>query len=445
MRPIRIFLWGFPVLLLALWSLADTWMPQPFNWFSFRRVFLQASGVVAFGAMSLCMLLAARPRRVEAVFGGLDKMYRLHKWLGILALVAGTLHWWFAQGTKWMVEWGWLVRPQRPPRGAPPPGLEGFFRSLRGLAGDLGEWAFYAAAVFIVLALVKRFPYRLFARTHKWIALAYLALALHMVVLLKFDYWKQPIGWVMAILLVVGCWGAVMSLSGWIGRGRKVKGRIGALKHQPLLNALQLQVRLDPGWPGHAAGQFAFLTLDPAEGAHPFTITSAWNPASPELRFVSKALGDYTATLADRLKTGMPVTVEGPYGRFDFIDDRPCQIWVAGGVGITPFIARMQARAATPAAGRVPVHLFHATRTLDPDAIRLLEADARAADVHLHVLHDERDGPLTGARIRVEVPDWENASLWFCGPAPLGAVLRRDFVAHGLPSGRFHQELFQMR
>jgi ferredoxin-NADP reductase len=43
------------------------------------------------------------------------------------------------------------------------------------------------------------------------------------------------------------------------------------------------------------------------------------------------------------------------------------------------------------------------------------------------------------------VPDWASASLWFCGPRRFGQVLREDFVARGLPPGRFHQELFEMR
>jgi predicted ferric reductase len=47
---------------------------------------------------------------------GLDKMYRLHKWLGIAALAAATVHWLWAQGTKWAVGWGWLTRPAQAPR-----------------------------------------------------------------------------------------------------------------------------------------------------------------------------------------------------------------------------------------------------------------------------------------------------------------------------------------
>jgi predicted ferric reductase len=57
--------------------------------------------------------------------------------------------------------------------------IESALRGWRGLAEDLGEWAFYAVAVLLVLALVKRFPYRLFAKTHHWMAAIYLVLAFH--------------------------------------------------------------------------------------------------------------------------------------------------------------------------------------------------------------------------------------------------------------------------
>ena len=44
------------------------------------------------------------------------------------------------------------------------------------------------------------------------------------------------------------------------------------------------------------------------------------------------------------------------------------------------------------------------------------------------------------------VPDWRDASVWFCGPAAFGAAVRHDLASHGLPvDRRFHQELFAMR
>jgi Predicted ferric reductase len=74
---------------------------------------MQYSGVLGIGVMSAAMVLAVRPVVFEPYLGGLDKMYRLHKWLGISGLVISISHWLLAQGTKWMVGWGWLQRPAR--------------------------------------------------------------------------------------------------------------------------------------------------------------------------------------------------------------------------------------------------------------------------------------------------------------------------------------------
>ncbi|MEY9464149.1 putative ferric reductase [Bradyrhizobium ottawaense] len=83
---------------------------------------------------------------------------------------------------------------------------------------------------------------------------------------------------------------------------------------------------------------------------------------------------------------------------------------------------------------------------MDEEALGKLAADARSANVRLHVLIDARHGRLTGERIRETVPQWREASIWFCGPAGFGEALRRDLSAHGFPvEQRFHQELFAMR
>ncbi|MFP5467628.1 MAG: ferric reductase-like transmembrane domain-containing protein [Gammaproteobacteria bacterium] len=444
MKRIKISLGAILLLLTALWLAADTLLPEPFTYFSFRTVFVQYSGVLGIGLMSVAMLLALRPRWLERHLDGLDKMYRLHKWLGIGALVVSVLHWWWAQGTKWMVGWGWLDRPVRkPPSGESIGAIESWLRSQRGLAESIGEWAFYAAVALIVLALVKRFPYHLFVKTHKLLALAYLALVWHAAVLTRFDYWMQPVGWVLAALLLGGSIAAVLTLTGRIGAGRKVRGTIESLTDYPALRVLETTVALDAGWPGHAAGQFAFVTSDTTEGAHPYTIASAWSPPDRRLTFITKALGDHTSRLRERLKAGMPVTVEGPYGCFDFEDRQPHQIWIGAGIGITPFIARLKHRVSNP--DPRTIDLFHPTADYDQAAIDRLTADAAAAGVTLHLLVDDKDGRLNGERIRAAVPQWRSASLWFCGPPGFGQALREDFCANGLPPERFHQELFQMR
>jgi len=451
MGHIKIAFWGSLALLAGLWLIADPYALLANGIFALRGSMVQLSGILAMGCMSLAMILALRPRWPERWLGGLDKMYRLHKWFGIGGLVFAVVHWLWSQGPKWAVGFGWLERPVRGARPAVDNALQQFLLTQRGTAEDIGEWAFYAAVLLIIVALVRWIPYRLFYKTHRLIAVVYLVLVFHAVVLIQFGYWTTPLGVLMAAMLAWGTVAAVLVLLRRVGAGRKVKGRIASLQYYPELRVLEGDFDLSAGWPGHTSGQFAYVTSDTSEGPHPFTIASAWNPAAHRLTFIAKELGDFTCTLRDTAYVGQPVVVEGPYGCFTFDDGAPRQIWVGGGIGITPFIARMkqiaherQAAPGTPVWQEI--HLFHSTAEYCEEAIAKLTADAAAAGVHLHVLHDKRDGRLTGERIRAEVPGWREASIWFCGPPGFGEALRRDFANHGLKVDRqFHQELFAMR
>ena len=305
--------------------------------------------------------------------------------------------------------------------------------------------------VLIVVALVQLIPYRFFYQTHRLLAVAYLVLVFHAVVLTTFSYWMTPLGVVMAVLLAYGTVAAVVVLFRRVGAGRKVDGTISRLHYYPELSVLEGEVDVPEGWPGHKPGQFAFVTSDSSEGAHPYTIASDWKPAEHRLTFIVKGLGDHTRRLREKLRIGLPVKVEGPYGGFTFDDDCPRQIWVGGGIGITPFIGRMKelaerSRGTSGSPSSQEIDLFHTTADYSDEAIAKLTADARAANVRLHVLHDARDGLLGGDRIREAVPKWQEGSVWFCGPVGFGRALRRDLAAHGLPvNRRFHQELFAMR
>jgi len=178
------------------------------------------------------------------------------------------------------------------------------------------------------------------------------------------------------------------------------------------------------------------------EGPHPFTISSAWK-GDGRLAFLIKGLGDYTRTLLSTLGPGSLVTVEGPYGRFTFSGTQQRQIWISAGIGITPFVSRMQQLAAWP--DKKTIDLFHATAARDDHPIEQLRRLAAAANVRLHVWVSAEEGRLTAEQIRHDLPDWKSADIWFCGPVEFGRDLRKDFVGHGLRAGSFHQELFHLR
>ena len=189
MKNIKLALLLVLATLSLLWWWADPLLVQGDTYFALRTLAVNYTGVLAMGAMSIAMILALRPAALEPLLGGMDKAYRLHKWLGIAGLSVGVVHWLWAKGTKWAVGWGWLEKPARGPRPEQTVELFRFFQEQRGLAESIGEWAFYLFAVLAAIALIKRFPYRRFVQTHRVMAAVYLALVVHGVVLLPFAYW----------------------------------------------------------------------------------------------------------------------------------------------------------------------------------------------------------------------------------------------------------------
>jgi predicted ferric reductase len=446
MKNIKRSYWSLIVGFTLLWLAADAIFFSEFELFAWRPSLINYSGIVAIGVMSIGMMLAIRPLSIEPFLGGLDKTYRLHKWLGITALAVSITHWLWVKAPQWMVAWGWIVRPPRGPHAEEDLAFFRFLHAQRGLAEGIGEWAFYAAVLLIALALWKRFPYRHFFTTHRLLAIVYLLLVFHSLVLMEFDYWREIIGPLLLILMAGGSAAAFVSLFRKVGCRRRAVGVIEELDHHPDNRVLEVAVKLTDRWSGHAAGQFAFVTFDRHEGPHPFTISSAWR-GDGRMRFLIKGLGDYTRMLPATLRVGDLLKIEGPYGRFEFDGGKLRQIWVAGGIGITPFVARMQALAEHPESRKID--LFYSTSAPDADFISQLHKHAEAAKVGLHVVLGGKEpgsaGRLNAATICQTVPDWPSADVWFCGPAGFGHVLREDLLARGLAADDFHQELFELR
>ncbi|MDE2018557.1 MAG: ferric reductase, partial [Hyphomicrobiales bacterium] len=228
-----------------------------------------------------------------------------------------------------------------------------------------------------------------------------------------------------------------------LGFRRQATGTVVVGNYYPELRVVETELEVDGGWRGHEAGQFAFVTTDWKEGAHPFTIATAWDPAKRRIGFIAKELGDHTSGLRGHFAPGRRVRVEGPYGRFAFDDGKARQIWVGAGIGITPFVAKMRERAGRPEDTRVD--LFHVTTDVSEVALAKMRADAQAAGVRLHLSVSGQGPRFDGAGLREAAPDWKDASVWYCGPNGLAAALKRDLVGAGLHRDDFHQELFQMR
>ena len=403
-----------------------------------RQEGLYLTGYLSIALMSLAVFLAARPVWLEGPLGGLDRIYRTHKWAGILAVGFAAMHWLIEMSDDILK--ALLGREGRPPK----ENYTGLLEAMRDLAEDLGEWAIYAVLVMLALTLWKRFPYRPWRFLHQAMPVIYLALAFHGALLAPLDYWLQPAGWLLGLLLGAGVYGSIVALAAGIGRARQVEGEIVAIE-QTAPDIVAVQCRLGEAWRGHRPGQFAYIAFDRKEGAHPFTIASA-DRGDRVVGFQIKALGDYTRDLGARLRVGQKVTVEGPYGRFGLAprDPRSRQIWVAGDIGVTPFLAWLDALQADP--GQAPaadLHYCTRDRDNDPFVARLETLCAPLAGIRLRI-HCSRQGEVLTAAILAE-GGVGPAEVWFCGPRGLAESLKAGLHAARPGEYRFHREAFEMR
>lgn len=404
-----------------------------------RQQALYLTGLWSFSLMSLAMVLATRPTWLEPLLGGMDQIYRTHKWTGILAVGFAAAHWLVEMSDD--VIKAMIGREGRFPKEHG----SGFLAMMRDVGEDLGEWAIYALLAMLVITLLRRFPYHLWRYAHHAMPVIYLMLVIHSAFLAPVDWWTGPTGPLLALLIAAGSAAALLSLAGRIGRRRKVGGTVESFRDAGA-GVTEVVCRLEPGWKGHKAGQFAFATFQSFEGAHPFTIASA-DRGDRRITFQIKALGDYTRRLGERLHQGQPVTIEGPYGRFDFRRGatRARQIWIAGGIGVTPFLAWLES---LQGAENVPdADLYYSTRARadDPFVTRLEALCKTLPTVRLHIISTDRDGVLNAELLHQRHGDAKRTDIWFCGPRPFGDALRAGLTRLGMRGVRFHQEAFEMR
>ncbi len=427
-------MYGVALLVLAAWGMTVLGHNPTMDVWWWRKQLIFVTGLGSFVLMSLIMLLAIRPRWLEKRLHGLDKMYRLHKWAGIWAIALALSHYLLDLSKDLL-----LVFFER---GVKEPRIETFLEMFRGAAKDLGEWSVWILGVMLVITLWQRFPYHIWRYAHKALAVIYLVIAFHGVVLAPAGWWTGPAGLLLAVSTIIGVYAAFIALTGQIGRTRRYLGHVLSVK-QHKGEVLEVTCQLPKSWT-HKPGQFAFLTFDRFEGAHPFTVCGA-DQGNGQVTFAIKALGDYTTRLQTELEVGRAVTIEGPYGCFDMQHDSGSQqIWIGAGIGITPFIAWLESLQAHPEQAPQAT-LYYCVKNAQEDqfSAQLQRLCAALPTITLQLHYSDQHGHLTADKVLQGQS--ADTHIWFCGPQKFAQALQQGMQAQGSPAGNFHKEYFQMR
>ncbi|WP_041853165.1 ferredoxin reductase family protein [Vibrio antiquarius] len=449
MKTVRNFVWMIIAAVSVLWWMSEPQLLSSTQFFQWRSALIQYSGVLSLALMSIAMVLALRLPVIEQWVHGMDKAYRVHKWLSIAGVSLGVIHWLMYKVPKWLVAAGWLEKPVKHtgagPSGNNFVGFELWVKELRDIGLDLGEWGFYFLLVLLAVSLWTVVKYKPFKLSHRLMAVVYLMVAVHSVLLIKHAYWGDPIHFIAFGFALTGSAAAVYSLFGFVGRANRYPAKVVSTRYFPQARVMELVLAPSNNgqgkpWQGHKAGQFAYVRFG-NEDPHPFTIVSGEH--DPEIRFLIKELGDFTTNLYQRVKASDEVVVEGPYGRLEFDVNKP-QVWVAGGVGIASFFAILSSLKALKR--HPPVHLFYCTRGLDSHLVDELWNAARQAQVKLNVIDTAISPRLNVEQIAKECGDLSRYEFYFCGPEVFSRTLKKELEAYRFDTEHhYHEELFVMR
>ena len=191
-------------------------------------------------------------------------------------------------------------------------------------------------------------------------------------------------------------------------------------------------------------GQFVFLSFKNSPmgiEAHPFTASSA--PQERELRLTIKASGDWTTKLAQKLTVGTAARIEGPFGTFSY-GNMPSkkQIWIAGGIGITPFLS--MARALQDPS--YEIDLWYSVKKEDELVSReeFKSLAQRLPSFRFHPFVTETEGFLTAEKILGDRSDINELCVMLCGPEPMKNALCDQFHKRGVDAKMIFFEQFNL-
>lgn len=198
-------------------------------------------------------------------------------------------------------------------------------------------------------------------------------------------------------------------------------------------------------------GQYVCLIGDDGR-RHPFSIANApRDHGALELHVGLIPGGRFTSHVHSRMGPGDVVRLEGPFGEFGFSEDgrRPA-ILLAGGTGIAPLKAMLEATAQTGATRAL--HLYWGSRhPRGLYAVKDIESLAAAAGAPLTAVVSEpvaagdwsgRSG-LVHHAVLEDFPDLSGFDVHACGSPGLIDAALADFTRlAGLPADRFFADAF---
>lgn len=401
---------------------------------SFRIQLMYITGSMGIIFMSAAVIISARLSFVNKIFGGLDKAYDVHRITAAVGFFLGVFHLLLKLLNNLLIDLNVLEAPVKSVNK-----LQGFILELYKACYAYLEPAFYIMIIVVLLAIIKAVPYYYFRVTHKLISVLYLFVAFHAFMAPFRSSWQLTVGGsIMHILIIAGTVCAFISIFNLTGIMHRYTGKVKNKKHFGD-NIIQLEIQLQDKDFKFNCGQFVFLKFSYTMEAHPFSV-AGWDKNNKVLTFYIKQIGDFTSKLYDKISADDKVVVEGPYGEFTF-QDTGKQVWIAGGIGITPFLSKINSLNGNETNN---VELIYSYMGKSPFEDILVQQCAEK-NVKLHIIDSQKEGLLTFDKIMELSPDIVSSTVWFCGPVMFRKVVEDGMKQNNISLNKLHFDNFSFR
>jgi len=376
-------------------------------------------GLIGYCFFSLSLFLSSRWKKLEDWFGGLDQIYRTHILMGIWGFSFILAHP-LILALKWV-----------------PNKVDKFLLFLFPLhdrfSVNLGSYSFWLMIVILGITLLKLFPYDKWKISHKFMSLVFILASFHFLTSYKL-FGRSELATIL-LLIPMG-----LGLSSIIYKQIVYEFLLSYPIYEVVktkkLNENTVTATLEPkkGNLAFTPGQYAFFSFKKSSltsESHPFTLLG--NASGSNISIIVKVRGDFTKSLYNELKPKDLAYVEGPYGKFNYMKAKSSQIWIAGGIGIAPFLIWSKELCNSKNTTK-EVTLFYCVHKKS-DAIFLDEfhdISQKLQNFNFSFFCSEESNRLNAIKVQEKVGKLKDSTILMCGPKRMTNDLTKQLIDLGI-------------